>query len=355
MGERDSEGAGHSEWMDPVPTTQAGEAFLRLRKIEIPGVTFSEVLPSGANGAVFRGKDLIGRDVVVKVWIRRKEWDQRDKKQQGLEEARKLGRLSHPNVVKIHSADYLRSGEFFVLMDYVPGITLKTWLEDTQPSFRQRLRVWNDISTAISHAHGLEILHGDLHDRNVLVTADERARVIDFGTSALLGNPNSMAQKESKLLVRLAQQLFPETRMGDMMAVPLRDLHPFLTLGALAAWIDLLVMDDDYRERREWLDDMDIRSGAARLSILVGEYPFFSLDSVVAWWQSRHPNEWASWYFLDSLLIHLQEDDRGNPRPRSDDFRFEVARTSRLLAARREELMADRRKPSRFLTQWPTW
>ncbi|MCY1061805.1 serine/threonine-protein kinase [Nannocystis sp. SCPEA4] len=96
-----------------------------------------------------------------------------------LREAHALARLSHPNVVQIHDTGAI-GGRIFIAMELVRGVDLRTWL--TQPRTpAEVLRVFLDAGRGLAAAHDAGFVHRDFKPDNVLVGADRRVRVADFG------------------------------------------------------------------------------------------------------------------------------------------------------------------------------
>ncbi len=102
-----------------------------------------------------------------------------------LSEAQAIARLSHPNVVAVYDVGQSRGGSFIAL-EYVQGGTLREWL-------RQESRTWSQIVQALIYAgrglaaaHAAGLVHRDFKPDNVLIGADGRVRVADFGLARRL-------------------------------------------------------------------------------------------------------------------------------------------------------------------------
>ena len=104
-----------------------------------------------------------------------------------LREAQAMARLSHPNVVQVYDTGEL-SGQVFLAMEFVQGQTLREWLggpaDAPQPApkpWREVLAVYRQAGQGLAAAHAAGLVHRDFKPDNVLVGADGRVRVLDFG------------------------------------------------------------------------------------------------------------------------------------------------------------------------------
>jgi eukaryotic-like serine/threonine-protein kinase len=100
-------------------------------------------------------------------------------------EARAAARLSHPNVVSVfdqgedHEVD---GGRFYLVMELVPGHTLRDVIRDEAPmSPAKALALMEPIVAALAAAHRSGLVHRDIKPENVLIADDGRVKVADFG------------------------------------------------------------------------------------------------------------------------------------------------------------------------------
>ena len=97
-----------------------------------------------------------------------------------LREAQAQARLSHPNVVQVH--DFGIIGEqVFLAMEFVRGVDLRAWLAQAPRDLAARLAVFAAAGQGLAAAHDAGLVHRDFKPENVLVGADGRVRVSDFG------------------------------------------------------------------------------------------------------------------------------------------------------------------------------
>src|ERR1700758_810618 len=106
-------------------------------------------------------------------------------------EAKSVARLSHPNIVGVY--DQGSDGHYLYLaMEYVPGQTLRALLHERGwLPWQEALNVIDPVLAGLAAAHQAGIVHRDVKPENVLLTADGRVKVVDFGlarASAAAGN-----------------------------------------------------------------------------------------------------------------------------------------------------------------------
>jgi serine/threonine-protein kinase len=146
------------------------------------------MLGKGGMGAVYRAFDhVLGRHVAYKVLAEALSRDPAARDQL-LQEARSAAQLNHPNVVTVYDLG-VDEGQTFIAMELVEGETYQSLL---------RARKWLEIPEAmhwlvsvcqgLDHAHGRGIVHRDLKPSNVLLAADGRVKILDFGLAQQAGN-----------------------------------------------------------------------------------------------------------------------------------------------------------------------
>ncbi len=129
-------------------------------------------------------------------------------------EARSAARLNHPNVVAMfdQGAD---DGLVFLVMEHVPGATLRDVVRDESPlSPRRALALLEQVLTALAAAHAGGIVHRDVKPENVLLAPDGRVKVTDFGLARAVSTATSATAVSGPLIGTVAY-LAPELVLDD--------------------------------------------------------------------------------------------------------------------------------------------
>jgi eukaryotic-like serine/threonine-protein kinase len=140
----------------------------------------------GGMAEVYLASDrFLGRRVAVKVILQRYAEDDRFVAR-FRREARAAASLGHPNVVAVHDVG-VHEGSPFLVMEYVPGRTLTELVRDQGPLPPDRVcEIGEGVARALGAAHAAGIVHRDVKPANVMVTADGRVKVLDFGIARAL-------------------------------------------------------------------------------------------------------------------------------------------------------------------------
>ena len=102
-------------------------------------------------------------------------------------EASLLAKLHHPNIATLFTF-FQESGEFFMAMEFVPGITLSSLVRDKGAvSPREAVELMIQVLSGLEHAHQLGVFHRDIKPANILVTEGGQVKITDFGIARAFG------------------------------------------------------------------------------------------------------------------------------------------------------------------------
>jgi len=124
-------------------------------------------------------------------------------------EARSAARLAHQNVVAVFDTGD-DDGTLFLVMEYVPGLTLRDLIRKEAPmSPAKALAVIEPVLSALAAAHTAGILHRDVKPENVLLADDGRVKVADFGLARAI-NSDTQHTATGGVLIGTVSYLSPE-------------------------------------------------------------------------------------------------------------------------------------------------
>jgi serine/threonine protein kinase len=166
-------------------------------------------LGRGAMGAVYRAIDpLIEREVAIKTLLPNLPEDvMAEVRERFIREARSAGRLNHPNIVTIFDVGE-QDGMAYIAMELLQGRSLQEVLRDPQRlPFDQAAELAAQVADALDAAQNFKIVHRDVKPANVMVDANGRAKLTDFGvayidsstmtqTGTALGSPRYMSPEQ---------------------------------------------------------------------------------------------------------------------------------------------------------------
>ncbi len=135
-------------------------------------------------------------------------------------EARAVAALNHPNIVQIYDRGTV-NGQPYIAMEYVEGETLKHLISRDAPLPPKRvIDIALQILAALRSAHKKDVIHRDIKPQNILLLADGRVKVTDFG----IARAGASEMTEEGSVVGTAQYLAPEQARG-LAVGPSADLY----------------------------------------------------------------------------------------------------------------------------------
>ncbi|HET8945632.1 MAG TPA: protein kinase [Candidatus Polarisedimenticolia bacterium] len=97
-----------------------------------------------------------------------------------------LARLRHPGIARLHDAGLSPLGQPYIVLEHVDGEPIDRFCAARGLDVHGRLRLFLEVLEAVAHAHGNLIVHRDIKPQNVLVDADGKVRLLDFGVAKLI-------------------------------------------------------------------------------------------------------------------------------------------------------------------------
>ncbi|MBL8137570.1 MAG: protein kinase [Acidobacteria bacterium] len=140
---------------------------------------------AGGMGEVFRARDSrLGRDVAIKV-LPADVSARPDRLRRFAQEARAAAALSHPNVLAVYDV-HVEGESPYVVSELLEGETLRDALQRGPLPARRAVDIAVQVASGLAAAHQKGIVHRDVKPANIFLTADGRAKVLDFGLARIV-------------------------------------------------------------------------------------------------------------------------------------------------------------------------
>lgn len=202
-------------------------------------------LGAGGMGEVYLAEDQkLHRKVALKV-LTAERFDDSSNLERFKREARTAAQISHPNVTSIYEigseADSEAGSDIeYIVMEYVEGKDLSTYIQGRNLEMNGLIRLAEKITSGLSAAHKLNIVHRDIKADNILVGEDGEPKILDFGlakpvdTSLGSHEDNETATISRELtkvgkIVGTVSYMSPEQARGDKVDIR-SDIFSFGTL-----------------------------------------------------------------------------------------------------------------------------
>jgi serine/threonine-protein kinase len=132
-----------------------------------------------------------------------------------LNEAEAGGRIDHPNVVAVLDLGEVSAGQPYLVMELAEGETLRKRLARSNGlPVAVALALAHQLALGLEHAHGCGLVHRDLTPDNVVIGANGRARILDFGL-ALVMDGDSKRLTAPGLVIGTPPYMAPEQAAGE--------------------------------------------------------------------------------------------------------------------------------------------
>jgi dienelactone hydrolase len=183
---------------DPWPRPGAPQLSVGTR---LSHYTIAEPIGQGGMGVVYRAVDArLDRTVALKVIAGDATIDE-GRKQRFFREARAASALSHPNIVTIHEIDEC-DGVDFLVMELISGQPLDRAIPKNGLPVDRAIEYARQMASALATAHAAGIVHRDIKPTNLMVTAADEIKVLDFGLAKRL--PQAIAADQETMMLSAA-------------------------------------------------------------------------------------------------------------------------------------------------------
>ena len=176
-------GAAAQVLLDAAPAV----ALQALAGRRIGGYTLIEPLGEGGMGTVWLAERSDGRfEGRAAVKLLHAGLIQRSLAARFRREGAILARLSHPHIARLVDAGLTDDGQPYLVLEHVAGERIDEWCDSRRLGLRARIELFGQVLQAVQHAHAQLVVHRDLKPGNVLVDAQAKVKLLDFGIAKLL-------------------------------------------------------------------------------------------------------------------------------------------------------------------------
>jgi serine/threonine protein kinase len=198
--------------------------------VQLPGrigkFELLEELGVGSFGQVFRARDTeLDRTVAIKL-LRAGRLASREDLDRFAREARSAARLKHPGLVALYESGQTADGAFYLVEEFVPGMTLAKRMRSERMGYRQAAELIADVAEALDYAHRHGVIHRDIKPANILLAESRDSTTEGREETRAVGNrlpgPNCLMPKiaDFGLAKRETDDDDPMTLEGDVLGTP---------------------------------------------------------------------------------------------------------------------------------------
>ncbi len=222
-------------------------------------------LGAGGMGVVYKARDeRLNRVVALKILLPDLVSDP-IRKRRFAAEAQAASALNHPNIVAVYDIGSDRGADF-IAMEYVPGRTLEQSIARKPLPIVETVGYAIQIAEALAAAHRADIVHRDLKPGNIMVAAQGRIKLLDFGLAKLLEPYSNAASDESSPTRTVGGVPPPLTEEGHIVGTMAYMSPEQLTAGVVDARTDIfsfgIVLYEMLTGRRPFLGSSGIETAA---------------------------------------------------------------------------------------------
>jgi serine/threonine-protein kinase len=183
----------------------AGQTVLHYRVLAPIG--------AGGSGIVYKAEDSrLSRYVALK-FLKNAAPDA-DAFERFQREARTASALNHPGICTVYDVGTYRD-QPFIAMEYLEGKTLKDLMASDRLRIGQILEIATQTADALAAAHSKALVHRDVKPANIFITAESRAKILDFGLAKTVRIEDATPMTRTGQVMGTAQYMSPEQALGD--------------------------------------------------------------------------------------------------------------------------------------------
>lgn len=167
-----------------VPGTATGYRSLAQGQV-VGGFTVDRLIGRGGMGEVYLAHRA-ARDFEQRVALKMLRAEASERGAMFARERQLLARLEHPGIARLIDAGIADDGRPFMAMEFVDGEPIDLWCRNRGADLDTRLNLFRAVCDAVAYAHAHLVVHCDIKPSNILIDADGKVRLLDFGIARLL-------------------------------------------------------------------------------------------------------------------------------------------------------------------------
>ena len=180
----------------------------------LPEYEIVKMLGRGGMGAVYMGKQIsLDRPVAIKILSNALEEADASFAERFKNEAKAMGKLSHPGIVAVHDFGETAGGLLYIVMEYVEGTDVARMIaKEGRLHTDHAMAITAHVCDALGYAHERGIIHRDIKPANIMVGYDGVVKVADFGLAKMTQSPNT-GLTQSGMAMGTLHYMAPEALM----------------------------------------------------------------------------------------------------------------------------------------------
>ena len=191
-------------WGEALATPAAAEAEPVLGRC-IGAWKLVGVIGQGGMGAVYAAERSDGAYTQrAALKLIRASADSQTARDRFLRERQILAGLQHPNIATLLDGGFSADGEPFFVMEQIDGQPIDRWCDAHQLGLRERIALFLQVLDAVRFAHRNLVVHRDLKSSNLLVDADGRVKLLDFGIAKQIADADATVTLDRALTFEYA-------------------------------------------------------------------------------------------------------------------------------------------------------
>ncbi|QDV24681.1 serine/threonine protein kinase [Aureliella helgolandensis] len=151
-------------------------------------------------------------------------------------ERQALAMMDHPNIARVFDAGITADARPYFVMELVRGVPITDYCDNYQLSVEARIRLFEDICSAVQHAHQKGVIHRDLKPSNVMVTLhDDKAvvKVIDFGVAKAIDEELTEKTIYTRFYSMIGTPLYMSPEQAQMSGLDVDTRSDIYSLGVM--------------------------------------------------------------------------------------------------------------------------